>query len=165
MSAIPRTQWKLQHERMQSANAGHRALRKGRYSEPGRIYLVTFVTQARNRWFESFDLGCAVCRTFNPSADAEHAELLCWVLMPDHFHGLVQLHGERTLSQCVRRLKSQSTRACGGFGRIWARAYHDHAVRREEDVRALARYVIANPVRAGLVESVLHYPFWDASWL
>ncbi|HEX6614403.1 MAG TPA: transposase [Rhodanobacteraceae bacterium] len=150
---------------MRSAKAGHRALRKGRYSESGRIYLVTFVTHGRKRWFRNFDLACAVSRTFTPSADAEHAELLCWVLMPDHFHGLIQLHGTRTLSQCVHRLKSQSTRACGGSGRIWAGAYHDHAVRKEEDLRTLARYIVANPVRAGLVESALHYPFWNASWL
>ena len=150
---------------MESANAGHRALRKGRYSEPGRIYLITFVTAGRKRWFEAFHLACSASRTFSCSAHAEQAELLCWVLMPDHFHGLVQLQGERTLSQCVRRLKSQSTRASGGSGRIWASAYHDHAVRKEEDVRALARYIIANPVRAGLAESVLEYPFWNAIWL
>jgi REP element-mobilizing transposase RayT len=106
-----------------------------------------------------------VSRTFPLSARSEDADLLCWVLMPDHFHGLIKLHGERTLSRCVHRLKSQSTRASGDAGQIWARAYHDHAVRKEEDVHALARYVIANPVRAGLVESVLEYPFWNAGWL
>jgi len=158
-------QWKLQHEQMESALAGHRALRKGRHSEPGRIYLVTFVTHGRKRWFDDFHLACAVSRTFVPSTKAEGAELLCWVLMPDHFHGLVQPNGERTLSQCVHRFKSQSTRACGGLGRIWAGTYHDHAVRKEENLRALARYIIANPVRAGLVEDARNYPFWDASWL
>ena len=126
---------------------------------------MTFVTHGRKRWFRNFDLACSASRTFACSAHAEQAELLCWVLMPDHFHGLVQLQGERMLSQCVRRLKSQSTRACGIAGGVWERAYHDHAVRREEDLRAMARYIIANPVRAGLVESVLEYPFWDAIWL
>ncbi len=27
-----------------------------------------------------------------------------------------------------------------------------------------ARYIIANPVRAGLVYSVRDYPYWDAVW-
>jgi hypothetical protein len=29
----------------------------------------------------------------------------------------------------------------------------------------LARYVVANPVRAGLVQRVGQYPHWDAIWL
>ena len=43
--------------------------------------------------------------------------------------------------------------------------YHDHALRQEEDLRAVARYIIANPVRAGLVERIGDYPHWDAAWL
>lgn len=48
---------------------------------------------------------------------------------------------------------------------VWARAFHDHAVRRDEDLTALARYVVANPVRAGLAEDVLGYSWWDAEWM
>ncbi|MBB5859537.1 hypothetical protein GGR69_001194 [Xanthomonas arboricola] len=29
----------------------------------------------------------------------------------------------------------------------------------------MARYLIANPLRAGLVARVGDYPFWDAIWL
>jgi hypothetical protein len=36
---------------------------------------------------------------------------------------------------------------------------------REEDVSATARYVLNNPIRAGLVEDLMCYPYWDASWL
>lgn len=48
---------------------------------------------------------------------------------------------------------------------VWSRAFHDHAVRREEDLDAMARYVIGNPVRAGLAADVMGYPYWDAAWL
>jgi len=41
----------------------------------------------------------------------------------------------------------------------------DHALRSDEDLRAVARYVIANPVRAGLAQRVGGYPFWDAVWI
>jgi len=33
-------------------------------------------------------------------------------------------------------------------------------VGREEDVKDLARYVVANPLRAGLVTRVHDYPLW-----
>jgi len=48
---------------------------------------------------------------------------------------------------------------------VWQRGFHDHAVRREEDLQALARYVVANPVRAGLVQRTGLYPHWDAIWV
>ena len=42
---------------------------------------------------------------------------------------------------------------------------YDHALRADEDVLAAARYIVANPLRAGLVGSIRDYPFWDAVWL
>jgi REP element-mobilizing transposase RayT len=48
---------------------------------------------------------------------------------------------------------------------VWQPGYHDHAVRQDEDLRAMARYVVANPVRAGLVKDIGDYPHWDAVWL
>ena len=45
------------------------------------------------------------------------------------------------------------------------RAFHDHALRANEDLRQAARYVIANPIRAGLVRRVGDYPFWNAIWV
>jgi REP element-mobilizing transposase RayT len=147
---------------------GHRALRKGRHSQPNGIYLVTFTAAARRPLFADFQVACAASRTFEPSAVAESAALLCWVLMPDHFHGLLRLDGAQNLSQAVRRIKSRSSRACACAGTaqpVWAKTLHDHALRRDEDVLGTARYIIANPIRAGIVERVREYPFWNAVWL
>jgi putative transposase len=38
-------------------------------------------------------------------------------------------------------------------------------LRDEDDVKDWARYIVANPVRAGLVKRVGDYPHWDAVWL
>ncbi|MBB4592801.1 hypothetical protein FHR61_000481 [Xanthomonas arboricola] len=43
--------------------------------------------------------------------------------------------------------------------------HHDRALRKDDDLRIVARYLIANPLRAGMVERVGDYPFWDAIWL
>jgi REP element-mobilizing transposase RayT len=147
---------------------GHRALRTGRYSQRGGIYLATFTTSARRRIFDDFSLACAACRTFEASAGAESATLLCWVLMPNHFHGLIRLEDGRPLSSVVQRLKSISTRACHGKQpdvTVWAKAFHDHALRQDEDLRQTARYIVANPLRAGLVARAGDYPFWNTIWL
>lgn len=95
--------------------------------------------------------------------------MLAWVLMPDHVHWLLQLGAKDDLSSVVNRLKSASSRRAnkilGQKGAIWQKSFHDHALRAEEDVRAIARYIVANPLRAGLVDNVHNYPFWDAIWL
>lgn len=139
-------------------------LRKGRFSEPGRPYLVTTVTRGREPVFADWSLGRLVVRELRASP----VETLAWVLMPDHLHWLLVL-GEADLSEVVGAMKSRSAIAVnlarGREGALWQKGYHDHAVRREEDLRALARYVVANPVRAGLVERVGDYPLWDAVWL
>lgn len=143
-------------------------MRKGRVSLPGQIYHVTVATMQRKPVFSDFDLACAAARTFTDRAVLGDASLLSWVLMPDHAHWLLQLGGD-ALPALVNRLKSASARqvnrARGKTGPVWARAYHDHAVRREEDVRTLAAYIIANPIRAGLVDRAGAYPLWDACWL
>ena len=95
--------------------------------------------------------------------------MLAWVLMPDHVHWMVQLGTKTSLSHSVNRLKSASARRLNQYlgreGSVWANAFHDRALRREDDLKAMARYVVANPLRAGLVEKVGNYPFWDAVWL
>ena len=89
--------------------------------------------------------------------------------MPDHVHWLIQLTGLIRLSAVIQLVKSVSAHNLNKLsnrkGPVWQDGFHDHAVRRDEDVRGVARYVVANPVRAGLVESVGDYPHWDAIWL
>ncbi|WP_342246043.1 REP-associated tyrosine transposase [Pseudomonas sp. OTU5201] len=145
-----------------------RNLRKGRFSEPGRIYLLTTVTHERAPVFAQWSPGCLVAREIHAMGERVSLETLAWVLMPDHLHWLVQLQSG-TLEQQVRRLKSRSAIALNSMkrssGRVWQKGFHDHALRREEDVQAVARYVVANPLRAGLVVKLADYPFWDAVWL
>lgn len=143
-------------------------LRKGRCSEVGRCYLVTAVTRGRSETFADWRAGCHVARAIH----AEHCEgavhTYCWVVMPDHIHWLFELR-KGDLSAAVRRMKSRSAsnvnRGVQRAGQVWQVGFHDRALRREEDLRAAARYIVANPIRAGLVQRVHDYPLWDAIWL
>ena len=88
--------------------------------------------------------------------------------MPDHWHGLIEL-GNEPLSLAVRRAKAITSRqwkpAHATPERLWAQGFHDHALRKEEDLLQLARYIVANPLRADLAKRVGDYPFWNAIWL
>ena len=99
----------------------------------------------------------------------DEAQTLAYVVMPDHFHWLLELKNG-TLSNAVRQVKGISAKALnelhGTQGRtVWQPGFHDHAVREEEDLLPIARYLVANPLRAGLVERLGDYPLWDAIWL
>jgi len=89
--------------------------------------------------------------------------------MPDHVHWLVALGNPKDLDALVMSVKSYSARALRRTGRIcgplWQPGFFDHAVRHDDDLIAVSRYIVANPLRAGLVEDIGHYPHWDAVWL
>jgi REP element-mobilizing transposase RayT len=101
--------------------------------------------------------------------DAGHTRTLAFVVMPDHLHWLIQLTGSRPLSLSVNTMKSFSARRINQSirrsGPVWQKGFYDHAVRGEENLAATARYIVANPLRAGLVQSVSNYSHWDAIWL
>ncbi len=90
--------------------------------------------------------------------------------MPDHWHGLIQLGEDDSLSKRIGLLKSNTARclklAEPDIGRVWDRSFQDHALRDErEELLDTARYLVMNPVRAGLVTRIGNYSYWDAVWV
>ncbi|MGC7837031.1 REP-associated tyrosine transposase [Pseudomonas wayambapalatensis] len=143
-------------------------LRRGRCSEPGRCYLLTTVTHERQPLFHDLRSARLVVKQLRLSDQENASRTLAWVLMPDHLHWLIELRGV-TLGSLMRRFKSRSAITLRKTGvrhvPVWQPGYHDAALLKEEEVVQAARYIIANPLRAGLVSSVREYPHWDAVWL
>ena len=141
-------------------------LRKGRVSLENQIYLVTFVTAERKHRFTN--LFCARLMV-NTLKNCGQVDTLAFVIMPDHVHWMLQLKDDADLSSIVQLVKSVSAHALNRQlerrGPVWQKGFHDHALRRDEDIRYAARYIIANPGRAGLVKSVKDYSHWDAVWV
>ena len=148
---------------MQRIAQGHK-LRTGRVSEANRIYLVTAVCHKRQAVFGCLENGRKFVHAIRMT---DQAETLCYVVMPDHVHWLLQLEEGAELSRVVQKVKSLTTMDLRRTwnGEVWQRGFHDHALRKDEDITAVARYVVANPLRAGLVRSLRNYPLWDAIWL
>ncbi|MDT4860797.1 Transposase IS200 like protein [compost metagenome] len=135
----------------------------------GQIYHITATTEGRRPWFQDFDCARIVVAELRRLHEQKLVDSLAWVLMPDHLHWLIQLRGPFGLSTVIKVLKGRSSRQLGlrmdTGGSVWQSGFHDHALRREEDLLKVARYLVANPLRAGLVERIGDYPFWDAHWL
>lgn len=139
-----------------------RRLRTGRYSQAGQVYLVTTVTRERQAVFADFAAARLLVSVLRAESALGSCTTLAFVVMPDHLHWLLQLE-QGLLSALVGRVKSISAKRLGRP--IWQAGFHDRALRREEDLQATARYLVANPLRAGLVTRVGLYPHWDAIWL
>ena len=148
---------------------GQRSLRRGRSSHQNGIYHVTTCTANREPVFARLFFGRCVVQAMRYEDARKFTRTLAFVVMPDHLHWLLQLIGPRSLSDCMRNVKAASSRDINQQRSIpdavWQRGFHDHAIRRDEDLLAVARYIIANPLRAGIVTRIGDYPLWDARWL
>lgn len=130
---------------------------------PGQIYLITTVTENRQPVFQNFNAARSLILLLRDEQQLGRADTLAFVIMPDHLHWLMALTSPAPLARIMKSLKALSAKNMGRP--IWQPGFHDHALRKEEDLKAVARYIIANPLRAGLVSNIGDYPHWDALWL
>ncbi len=142
------------------------------YRESGRIFSVTVVTPDRAPLFADIPLGRECVALLRAAHDAGRIRVYAYCLMPDHVHLLLGIGAGRDLTTEVGRWKSLCTRALRRSGKavpMWQRSFYDHALRKEEDVRVAARYILENPVRAGIVRRCEEYPLsgsfaFDPGW-
>ncbi len=77
-----------------------------------------------------------------------------WVVMPNHFHALVEPAQGITLGDIVKKWKGGSAReinlACGRSGTVWQAEPFDHVVRSMAQMNHFRRYIAGNPGKARL---------------
>ena len=87
--------------------------------------------------------------------------------MPDHIHFIAVLKNG-TLAKLVQTLKGYTARQINRLtntkGSFWQDQYHEHAIRKDEDLNEFVLYMLHNPVRAGLARNFHDYPFWYCRW-
>lgn len=147
----------------------YKDLLKGRNSLPSQIYLITSCTRLRKPIFNDFNHARILISEMKHAQQLEYMQFLTWVIMPDHFHFLVSLGTKIKLPIAIKIIKGRTAHALSKnnnrMGSIWQRGFHDRALRKDESVLGAARYIVANPLRAGLVKSLKDYPHWDSIWL
>jgi REP element-mobilizing transposase RayT len=134
----------------------------GAYAEAGSVWHVTVGTRDRSAGvFANAELARAVVEAIEERCRVRGTRLEVYCLMPDHCHLVVQIVGAN-LVDVIGDVKSRTTRVWwgyGGTGALWQRSFYDHGVRTGRDYETTVRYVIENPVRAGLVADWTAYPF------
>jgi len=125
-------------------------------------YFLTFCTHRRLRLFVSLER-VSVVRTQIERAAREYGfSTIAYCYMPDHVHLLVEaLADDSDCRAFISRAKQYSGfHYKATFGeRLWQRYGFERTLRSAEAAIDVARYVLENPVRAGIVEQLDAYPF------
>ena len=78
------------------------------------------------------------------------------LLMPDHIHLIIQFPADTAIEKPIRDWKAWLARR---HGIEWQPDFFDHRLRNEKSADEKARYIVLNPVRAGLVEKTQDWPY------
>jgi putative transposase len=127
---------------------------------------LCFCTHERARHFTAADHVSLTYEQILRAAGEQCFVVTAYCFMPDHVHPLVEgLYNESDLRVLLARARQYSAfyfKKHHGR-RLWQRYGYERVVRGSEDTFAVARYILENPVRAGIVERIEDYPFIGSS--
>ena len=131
--------------------------------EPGIAWHVTSVTHNRQPFFLD-DKACRLLLiTMQYYKYYLDYRLFAFVIMPDHFHLLLQPSDECPLSIVMNKIKgnfsNKYNRLKGRQGSVWQAGYYDKGIRDYQGLMDRIEYIHNNPVRQGLVSSAQNYEF------
>jgi len=91
------------------------------------------------------------------SSDGRRYNLVAWCIMPNHVHVLIEPQEAYSVTSIVHSWKSytahKANRLLGLAGRFWMPDYFDRYIRDRNHLAAALRYIVENPVRAGLTDN------------
>jgi len=137
------------------------------YAIPGSVWHVSTNTVNRIPAFRDAEMAAIVVESISFQCAKGNADLLLYCVMSDHVHLVVSI-GEQDLITILQRFKSYTGHVWmkrTGRKPLWQESFHDHGVRRTENMDELIKYVIENPQEAGLVSDWQDYPWIGGSLL
>lgn len=134
-----------------------------RYLEPGASYYVTSVTNGREKIF----LSPKVCKLFIVTMEFYKYyldyKLYAFVVMPDHFHAIIEPGNEFNISVIMNKIKgnfgNKYNKMVGRSGNVWQSRFFDEGITDRKEFISKINYIHNNPVRAGLAQSPADYEF------
>jgi len=126
---------------------------------------VTAVTRDRFPSFRNHDFAGEVASQIPAFFDKRGFAVTAYCLMPDHVHLLLEgTTDDADLREAVRVWKQLVGYAWKRRTRthLWQAGFYDRVLRERDDTCAVVRYLLNNPVRAGLVQDAAQYR-WSGS--
>ena len=120
------------------------------------VYHLILTTRGRTSSFRDERIVADCLERLQISAAASCFKIAAYYFMPDHLHLLAAGDEYSRLIPFMQHFKQATSYRHSG---LWQRSFYDHILRSEEAVEEVARYIWANPVRAGLTVDCLEFPF------
>ncbi len=136
-------------------------------------YFITVVTHQRNPiLIENIDL---LRESFKYAKTKFNFQIEAIVILPDHFHLIVELNNPKEYPKIIGVVKSYFTKNCDAkyyehlsqsysrekqnYKPIWQKRFYEHTIRDERDFKLRLDYIHFNPVKHGLVSSVKDWEY------
>ena len=130
---------------------------------PNHMYFITCCLEGRRPLLRDPAWADLLLGYYVRARERGKLRLHAYVLMPDHYHLLLTLLDDTSISNLVRRVHSAFPRRYRDThpdcGRVWQRRFYDHVIRNEHDWQECWNYIDVNPVLAGLVADAEAYPW------
>jgi putative transposase len=125
-------------------------------------YSWTICTHQRRRIFVTSAAVESVLSHFFRESESQGVAVLAYCFMPDHLHLLIA--GDQATSSAIALVNRAKQTSGYWFKRehglrLWQRTGWDRVLRSSDDTWSMIRYILGNPVRAGLVDLPLAYPY------
>ena len=125
-------------------------------------YHLRFCTDSKCEVFVNKSIVETVLSQIRRAAQLTRFSILAYCFMSDHLHVVVR--GDDATSD-LRRFSDRAKQFSGFYypqkrqHKLWQRYFYEHVLRDEAVTQQAVRYVLTNPIRAGLVQEVGSYPF------
>lgn len=133
-----------------------------RYYQENQIVFITQIVKDRQPAFNDPDLVGLLLRAWRRTKERYPFTLLAYVILPDHFHFLIQPK-EANFSKIMHALKLSFTnsykrqiKAEAPFI-FWQKRLWDHVIRDERDLENHIHYIHNNPVKHGVVSDLIQW--------
>jgi putative transposase len=147
-----------------------------RDNSQGATWFFTVVTYQRREFLCDDRVRVALRQAIRKVQTNYPFTIQAWVLLPDHFHCLWTLPEQDSNFQLrISLLKRFVTQACSEFlhrdssstasrrkrneSTIWQRRYWEHKLKTEKDFKHHMDYIHYNPVKHGLGQSPVEWPY------
>lgn len=131
------------------------------------LYFITTVVKNRIPCFGDLQNGKMILNEFGKIVEGQwlllaenfpYVKLREFVIMPDHFHGIIEINRTKGKDQCCAKIKplydlvgafkmtsSKKIHESGFESFIWQRSFHDRVIRNEYEYFSIAKYIEQNP--------------------
>src|SRR5678810_653880 len=120
----------------------------GRYQ-----YFLTICTDRRRAVFKKREAALWVTSHIQQFFEPKQFAVISYCVMPDHVHLLLEGATDGADFKAVVhdwKVKTGYEWKRRTGQRLWQEGFYDHVLREEESVRSVVRYILDNPIRAGL---------------